>query len=111
MAQRSTASRRARLACTRCRPSTTHRIRYVEGVHVMRDASHMRRVSQQSLTGGTTLLLTIYRYYGTEHEQKSMVALRLSTNKGQLTIVSGVTIAFLPSVIELMLVLLCRYCG
>jgi hypothetical protein len=36
---------------------------------------------QQSLPGGTTLLVSMYRYYGTDKEQKSMVTMRLQSNK------------------------------
>jgi len=36
---------------------------------------------QQSLTGATTLLVSIFRYYGTQQQKKEMVALRLQANK------------------------------
>jgi hypothetical protein len=43
-------------------------------------------VVQQSLTGATTLLLSIYRYYATEKEQKSMVTMRLQGNAGWFSV-------------------------
>eukprot|EP00456_Euglypha_rotunda_P088131 TRINITY_DN9009_c0_g1_i1.p1 TRINITY_DN9009_c0_g1~~TRINITY_DN9009_c0_g1_i1.p1 ORF type:complete len:196 (+),score=36.39 TRINITY_DN9009_c0_g1_i1:353-940(+) len=36
---------------------------------------------QQSLTGATTLLLYIYRFFGTPHQEKETVTLRLQSNK------------------------------
>jgi len=41
---------------------------------------------QQSLSGATTLLLYIYKYYGTPQQEKEVVALRLSSNKELITV-------------------------
>jgi len=70
---------------------------------------------QQSLSGATTLLLYIYKYYGTPHQEKEVVALRLSSNQSLID-VATVNFNFLQTLdtvtddlpIQVLTAILCR---
>ncbi|CAF2612361.1 unnamed protein product [Rotaria sp. Silwood2] len=56
----------------------------VKGTYIVRAkyfANH-----QQSLTGATTIMVHIYKYYGQSNQQKEIVSLRLDSNKKMIDV-------------------------